>query len=122
MKVSERIERGAACEVINLSGTEETICRDCGWHLAAFKNGRLEFMQSLIDYPGRDDCDLDLEAQQNFEQLNQWARQHIAEGHEVWMVMQSARQLCQPYRYKPEDSLANARLIRLCGEALMWHE
>ncbi len=117
MKVKERITEAPACEVIDLSESEKDVYSGAGWHLAGFKDGKLSQLHELEDYPYVDgeefDATVDRATRLTNEKLVEMAKEH-----EVWLVMCSCYQLCEPEEVKPNDAVTIARLARVIGETL----
>ncbi len=113
MKVKDRIEQVPACEAINLSQAEKDIYTGAGWKLARFVDGALVqlFDPTEVDY--REDIQ-DM-ADEALENAKVWLAN--ADG-EVWLVMCSCYQLCEPRRITMTDASALARLARVIGEQM----
>jgi hypothetical protein len=105
MSVQSRIEQAPACEVINLTEAEKDIYNGCGWKLARFVNGRLV---GLFD-------PTEAEYRKNVHAMVEEALENA--NSEVWLVMCSCCQLCEPRRITLTDASALAKLARMIGES-----
>ena len=115
MNVQNRIEQATACEVINLTETEKAVYGDAGWKLARFMEGKLvELFDPLNQVPAMDD--INEEASAALAASVSWTEH--AEG-EVWQVMCSCGQLCEPELFSVLDAAAVAKLGRRIGESLV---
>ncbi|MEW6314648.1 MAG: hypothetical protein AB1513_11515 [Pseudomonadota bacterium] len=113
MNVTSRIEQAQACEVINLTEAEKDIYSGSGWKLARFVNGQLAELFNPTDVEYKDDAQA--MADEALDKSLAWIAN--AEG-EVWLVMCSCCQLCEPRRITLTDASAMARLARAIGEAV----
>lgn len=112
MTVTDRIERAPACEVINLTDAERAAhYTGAGWKLARFEEGRLAGFFDPRDVPYN--TDLDVMANEALDAAVAWLAN--ASG-EVWLVMCSCGQLCDPRRVSLQDAAAMARMARIIGE------
>lgn len=111
--VQDRIEQPPACEVINLSEAEKDIYSGAGWKLARFVNGQLVGLFDPAEVEYREDVQTMADAA--LENATAWIAN--AEG-EVWLVLCSCYQLCEPRRITLTDASALARLARAIGEAV----
>lgn len=112
--VEERIEQAKACEVIRLSEEEKGIYAGggCGWKLARFEDAKLV---ALYDPCGDMPMSDDLEQMANEATQAALAWIAMAKG-EVWLVMCSCYELCEPRRITMTDAGAIARMARVFGE------
>jgi len=118
MNVKDRIEQAPACEVINLTEAEKDIYSGAGWKLARFVDGQ---MVGLFD-PMEVRCQDDVQAMADEAIENATAWLANAEG-EVWLVMCSCYQLCEPRRITMTDASGLARMARVIGEQMVeWNE
>jgi hypothetical protein len=116
MNVASRIEQAPACPVINLTEDEKDIYTGSGWKLARFVNGRLAGFFDPMDTECRDD----LQAMVDEAIKNATAWIASADG-EVWLVMCSGYQLCEPRRITLTDAAGLARMARVFGEQFADH-
>ena len=128
MQVADRLEQALACQVINLTDAERDLYTGAGWKLARFVDGALvEFFDpTLLEYPR------EYSAQQmaegavrtamawitNIESGNaaQSYTNGLRDGGEVWLVMCSCGQLCEPRQVSLKDTLSLARTARIFAE------
>lgn len=116
MEIRNRIEQAPACEVIRLTDQEKAsgIYTGAGFKLARFENGQLaELFDPLYHAP----CLPDINETANLA-LNaaiEWASQ--ANG-EIWLVMCSCYELCEPEPFDIRSASAIAKLGRIIGDAL----
>lgn len=111
MNVIDRIEQAPACEVINLSETEKDLYTGAGWKLARFENGTLTGFFDPQDVPYHED------PQQQADEAVEAATAWLANARgEIWLVMCSCYQLCEPRQIVPTDASALARMARVFGE------
>jgi len=113
MLVQSRIEQAAACTVINLTEAEKDIYNGAGWKLARFVEGKLVGFFDPMDTTYQDDTDA--MANEALEDATAWLAS--AEG-EVWLVMCSCYQLCEPRRITLTDASAIAKMARVFGEQM----
>lgn len=111
--VRSRITQAPACEVIKLTADELKFYHGCGWHLAHFRNGQLVDLKALADILS--------ETPEPFtsEKANANAVAYVEAGNadgEVWLVMCSGTELCEPRHVWLGDALSYARMIRLMHE------
>ena len=111
MSVKSRIEQAWACEVINLSKSEENYYSGCGWKLAHFVDDKL---LGFFD-PLHGACQKNVRAMvdEAVERATRWMG--TVDG-EVWLVMCSCLQLCEPKRIRLDDASAIARMAWAFGE------
>lgn len=114
MSISDRIEQATACEVINLSETEKNIYCGAGWKLARFVEGYLVGFFDPMETEYREDAQE--MAKESLDNATAWLAN--ADG-EVWLVMCSCYQLCEPRRITLTDASAMARMARVFGEQWM---
>ena len=113
MNVIDRIVQAPACEVINLSDVEKDIYSGTGWKLARFADGLLA---GFFDPMG-------IEHQSNTQAMAEEAVDAAiawlanAEG-EVWLVMCSCYQLCEPRRIVFTDASAIAHMARIFADQI----
>lgn len=113
MSVQSRIEQAPACEIIKLTDAEKDIYSGAGWKLARFVDGQLVGLFDPAEVGYRED--VQAMADEALENATAWIAN--AEG-EVWLVMCSCYQLCEPRRITLTDASALARMARVFGEAL----
>lgn len=113
MRVESRIEQAPACQVINLTEAEKDLYAGCGQKLARFVNGQLVGFFDPLEVV----CQEDTEAMANEALENAIAWLANAEG-EVWLVMCSCYQLCDPRRITLTDASALAYMARVFGEQM----
>lgn len=113
MNVEDRIEQAPSCEVINLTDAEKAIYSGAGWKLARFVDGQLVALFDPAEVEYRED--VQTMADEALENATAWLAN--AKG-EVWLVMCSCYQLCEPRRIRWGDAAAFARLARVIGEAV----
>lgn len=111
--VSDRIEQAPACQVINLTEEESTLYTGAGSRLARFVDGRLVELFDLANVELKEDVQAmaDAAARGAMEWLA------TAQG-EVWLVLCSCYQLCDPRRISLRDASSIAHMLRVVGEAL----
>lgn len=112
MSISNRIEQAPACQVINLTEAEKNVYSGSGWKLARFVNGQLVGFFDPLETEYQEDHQA--MANEALENATAWIAN--AEG-EVWLVMCSCYQLCEPRRITLTDASAMARMARAFGEA-----
>lgn len=113
MNIIDRIEQAQACEVINLTEAEKDLYVGAGWKLARFDNGRLA---GFFD-PMNTTYQASHQAMANEALENATAWLANAEG-EVWLVMCSCYQLCEPRRIILTDASALAKMARVFAEQI----
>ncbi len=130
MSVQSRIEQAPACTVINLTEAEKDIYNGAGWKLARFIEGTLVelFDPALLEYPREYNKQEMANAAvhsavtwlKNIESGNtaQSYTNVERDGGDVWLVMCSSYQLCEPIRITLTDASALAKMARAFGEAL----
>lgn len=111
MNIVDRIEQASACDVINLRDAEKRIYIGSGWKLARFiDNCLVEFFD-----PMKVEFLEDAQAMTNKALKSAIVWIANAEG-EVWLVMCSCYQLCEPRRVVLTDSSALAHMARVFAE------
>lgn len=117
MNVIDRIEQAHSCKVINLSEAEKNIYSGAGWKLARFEDGQLAgfFDPMEIEYQ----TDTEIMANEAFDAAVAWLAN--AEG-EVWLVMCSCYQLCEPRHIVLTDASAIAHMARIFAEQIAAEE
>lgn len=114
MDISSRIKQYPACEAIDLTDAEKVsgAYHGCGWQLARFTEGTLvELFDPFEHVLYRED--VQAEADEALELATGWLAN--ADG-EVWLVMCSCYQLCEPRRITLTDAGGLAKLARVLGE------
>lgn len=111
MNVLDRIEQAPACKVINLFESEKDLYTGAGWKLARFENGTLAAFFDPMDVEYK--ADQQAQADEALEAATAWLAN--ARG-EVWLVMCSCYQLCEPRRIAWGDAAALAHMARVFGE------
>lgn len=110
MDVIMRVEKATACDVINLTEPEKDIYCGSGWKLARFIDGVLiEFFDPLET---KYQADIQAMANEAMENAVAW----IEKYEEVWLVMCSCYQLCEPQRITLLDAAALAKMARVFSE------
>lgn len=117
MSVADRIENGPACKVIHLTEPEKNLYNGAGWKLARFENGVLAGFFDPMETPYN--ADGQAMAERAVESAHAWLANAIGE---VWLVMCSSYQLCEPRRITLQDAAGLAAMARLFGEQLFDHE
>lgn len=113
MLIQSRIEQATACKVINLTEAEKDIYCGSGWKLAHFVNGRLLGFFDPLDTKCKDD--IQEAANESLENATAWMANCAGE---IWLVMCSCYQLCEPRRITLADASALAYMARIFGEVL----
>lgn len=113
MNVIDRIEQAPACEVINLTEAEKDLYTGAGWKLARFVDGELVGFFDPAETEYRDD--VQTMADEALENATAWIAN--ADG-EVWLVMCSCYQICEPRRITLNDAGAMAHMARVFAEQL----
>ncbi len=113
MNVIDRIEQAPACEVINLTEAEKNIYNGAGWKLARFVDGQLAGFFDPMEVEYR--VDVQAMTDEAVENATAWLAN--AEG-EVWLVMCSCYQFCEPRRITLDDASALAKMARVFGEQM----
>ena len=98
--VADRIEQAEACKVINLSEVEKDLYHGCGWKLARFHNGTLVELFDPCNVAVKDDTSVMV--QEAIENATTWLAK--ADG-EIFLVMCSCYQLCEPTRASITDKV-----------------
>jgi hypothetical protein len=111
MNIESRIKQYPACEAIDLAENEKDLYTGAGWKLARFENGLLAGFFDPGDLPYL--VDPQAAADQAVEAATAWLAN--ASG-EVWLVMCSCYQLCEPRRIEWGDVGALAHMARVLGE------
>ena len=111
MSVLNRITQAPACDVIDLSEAEKDIYRGAGWKLARFVDDRLSGFFDPLDVDYRQDPQV--MADEAIEAAIAWLAN--AEG-EVWLVMCSGYQLCEPRRIRLNDASSLAYMARVFAD------
>lgn len=111
MRVADRIEQATACEVINLTGAERDIYTGAGWKLARFENGHLAGFFDPMNVPYN--ANTQAMTTEALDAAVAWLAN--ANG-EVWLVMCSSGQLCEPRPVSLQDVAALARMARVFAE------
>lgn len=115
MQVSDRIEQAPACQVINLTEAEKDsgLYTGSGWKLARFESGKLAGFFDPLEMPWNEDT------QAMTDEAIKAATAWIANAQsEVWLVMCSCYQLCDPRRITLTDASALARMARVFSEQI----
>jgi hypothetical protein len=113
MKISDRIKQAPACEVITLTEFEKDIYNGSGWKLAHFVDGTLADFFDPMQTEFR--ADVQAMADETIENATAWIAN--AEG-EVWLVMCSCYELCEPRRIMLTDASALAHMARVFVEQI----
>lgn len=111
--VRNRIEPAPACDVINLSEAEKDLYTGSGWKLARFEHGVLKGFFDPARVPMRDSAEDALS--EVLEAATAWIGN--ADG-EVWLVMCSSYQLCDPIPVGLTDARGLARMARVFAEGI----
>jgi hypothetical protein len=112
--VADRIEQAPACEVINLTEKEKSIYTGCGLKLARFENAELIALYDPLEHIPYNE-DTEALANNALEDAVSWLA--MAKG-EIWLVMCSCYQLCEPRRITINDAQALAHMARRFGEEI----
>ena len=113
MSAAKRIEQASACKVINLTESEKNIYSGCGWKLARFVDETLVELYDpfeAVEYT----TDTQALAAAAVDAALAWLSE--ARG-EVWLVMCSCCQLCEPRRITCGDASALAHLCCVFADA-----
>ena len=113
MLIESRIEQAPACKVINLTEAEKDIYCGSGWKLAHFENGQLVGFFDPLDTECQDG--IQETASEALENATAWMANCPGE---IWLVMCSGYQLCEPRRVALTDASALAHVARIFGEVL----
>ena len=113
-KVNSRIKQAPAFKVIDLEDHEDDIYNGAGWRLARFVDGKLAELFNPLDHAYERDA-LSETATEALAASIRWANE--AKG-EIWMVMCSCRQLCEPEPLLQTDALGWAKFARKVGDEL----
>ena len=118
MTVTDRIEQASACKVIILTEAEKNLYTGAGWKLARFVEGQLVGFFDPMETEYREDVQaMVIDALEN---ATAWLAN--AES-EVWLVMCSCYQLCDPRRIMLNDASSLAYMARMIGEQMVaWNE
>lgn len=111
MGIESRIEQAPACQVINLTEPEKDLYTGAGWKLARFENGVLASFFDPMEVAYQ--ADVQAMADEALEAATTWLANATGE---VWLVMCSCYQLCEPRRITMGDAAALARMARVFGE------
>lgn len=103
MNVTDRIEQAPAFEVINLTEAEKDLYTGSGWKLARFENGMLAGFFDPMDTPFNENTQAMVD--EATDNATAWLAN--AKG-EVWLVMCSCYQLCEPRRVALTGEYASA--------------
>lgn len=114
MNIADRIEQAPACAVILLTEAEKDIYTGSGWKLARFIDGQLAGFFDPGEIAYREDAQA--MADEAIENATAWLAN--AES-EVWLVMCSCYQLCEPRRVTLTDASALAKMARVFAEQFM---
>ena len=109
--VAARITRAPACDVINLTEAEKDIYTGAGWKLANFANGRLVAFFDPSDTPYS--VDTRIMVDNAIDAAMRWL---AGVDGEVWLVLCSCYQLCEPREITPTDASALAHMSRMFGD------
>ncbi|MCC6743634.1 MAG: hypothetical protein IT175_07200 [Acidobacteria bacterium] len=113
---SERIHqpKGALCPIIQLTDSELPLSSGAGWHIARFVDGTLQELVLLETFLPPRIVDAEKRANAGLAGILAWLR---TAGSEVYLVMCSATELCEPVPLSGDAAAAGlARLARLMGE------
>ncbi|MDR2882086.1 MAG: hypothetical protein LBV29_09365 [Azoarcus sp.] len=121
MNVRERIKQAHTCEVIVMTEAEADagLYRGCGPALARFNDGNL----AELYYPVHDvTCQSTIHTTANdaTSQAVKWL-ERAENNHptdEIWLVMCSCYELCEPRSISTRDAAALAKMGRVIGEEL----
>ena len=112
MNAADRIEQTPACKIINLTEAEQHIYTGCGWKLAHFVDGQLIELFDPEEVEYRED--VQAMADEALKNALLWVGEIEREGKgEVWLVMCSCYQLCEPRRITLTDAGALAKMARV---------
>ena len=111
MAISFRVEQAPACAVINLLDEERHFYTGSGWKLARFEKDRLVGFFDPLEIPYAEDTQAQTQAA--IEAALAWIESSVGE---VWLVMCSCYQLCEPRRIALDDAAALAHMVRVFGE------
>lgn len=111
--VTERINHSGACPFIDLTEIEKDLYRGAGWRLARFESGCLKGLFALGDVEYQ--ANTQAMAVEAVEAAATWCAH--AEG-EIWLVLCSSYQLCEPRQIDRNDPAAMAHLARVIGEMI----
>lgn len=108
--VSDRIDHTGACPVIDLTEAEKDLYRGAGWRLARFEGGILMglFNPADVEYQANTQA----MAEESVDAATAWLANAVGE---VWLVLCSAYQLCEPRRIAFDDPASMAHLARVIG-------
>lgn len=101
-QVIDRIQPAGVTQIIKLTESEKDLFNGAGWKLARFEDGELK---GFFD-PTHSDAD-------PAEDALAWLAN--AEG-EVWLVMCSCYELCQPRQIMLTDALSLAHMARVFND------
>lgn len=116
MNVIDRVEQSTACKVINLTEAEKDIYCGSGWKFARFEDGNLVGFYDPMETEYQADTTAMVEDMS--ENMTAWIANAVGE---VWLVMCSCYQLCEPRRVAltGEFSAALPAALNLFTEALI---
>lgn len=101
--VKSRIKQAPACQVIELSESEKNLYLGSGYHLAHFREGVLVELKHLLDFCTAEDDSVN-------SMVKAALAWHCLQDGEVWLVMCSSYELCEPRRLSVEDVASFAKL------------
>lgn len=111
MTVASRIKQGRACDYIDITDEEASHYTGAGWKLARFENG---ILQGFFDPGNLPYCpDRTHAANEAGQAALAWLAQ--AEG-EIWIVMCSCYQMCNPRKIDRNNASDLAHMMRRWGE------
>tara|TARA_R100000808_G_C2136151_1_gene144488 strand:+ start:1252 stop:1623 length:372 start_codon:yes stop_codon:yes gene_type:complete len=114
--IHDRIKPYPACDAIDLTDHErDNIYKGAGGHVAAFDGTRLVRLHDVLDYEFISGEDFGDEVNRGTKQAHAVAKQWQEEGLDVWFVVCSCGQLCDPIEWN--DPLTLAKVARHLGEA-----
>ena len=114
--VSDRIRQAETYKVIDLTEQEKDIYNWTGWHLARFVNGTLVELFELGSAAYQKSRQAMVSAA--VEAAMAWLGNHLGEKEEIWLVMCSCYELCQPEKISLADPESVARVVSLIGEII----
>jgi carboxylesterase type B len=114
--VSDRIRQVEAREVIDLTKQEKEIYNWTGWHLARFVNGTLVELFELGSAAYQKSRQAMADAA--FEAAMAWFNRHQGAEEEIWLVLCSCYELCNPEKISLADPESVARVGNIIGEII----